>query len=195
MKEKEKMLSGRLYRSSLDALVLERQNARELLHAFNHLPPGDKDRQKELLHALLGTARSKIDVEPPFHCDYGWNIDVGENFYAHANCTILDAAKVTIGDHVILGPDVGIYTAAYPLDPGLRTEGYAYALPIRIGKNVWIGGHVVVLAGVTIGDNAVIRSGSVVSTDIPSNVEAGGNPCQVLRTLTEEDRKSGQWIP
>lgn len=126
---------------------------------------------------------------PPFHCDYGKNIEVGENFFANYNCIILDVAKVTIGKNVMFAPNVSIYTAGHPIHPDSRNSGYEYGIPVTIGDNVWIGGSVVINPGVTIGNNVVIGSGSVVTKDIPDNVIAVGNPCRVIREITEEDRK------
>ena len=127
-------------------------------------------------------------IEPPFHCDYGYNISIGQNFYSNYNCTILDCAQVTIGNNVLFGPNVSLFTAGDPIHPAPRNEGIEYAFPITIGNNVWIGGGVIVNPGITIGDNVVIGSGSVVTKDIPSNVIAVGNPCKVLKEITDEDR-------
>lgn len=126
--------------------------------------------------------------EQPFYCDYGYNIEIGENFYANMNCVILDEAKVTFGDNVFIAPSCGFYTAGHPLDVEQRNRGLEYARPIRVGNNVWIGAQVCVLPGVTIGDNTVIGAGSVVNRDIPANVIAAGNPCRVIREITEEDK-------
>ena len=125
----------------------------------------------------------------PFRCDYGWNIEIGENFFANYNLTILDVGKVTIGNNVMMGPNVSIYAAGHPIHPETRNTGYEHGLPITIGDNVWIGGNVVILPGVTIGNNVVIGAGSVVSKDIPDDVIAVGSPCKVAREITEEDKK------
>lgn len=124
----------------------------------------------------------------PFHCDYGYNIEIGENFFANYNCVILDGAKVTFGDNVFIAPNCSFYTAGHPIDVLQRNQGLEYALPIKIGNNVWIGGNVTVLPGVTIGDNTVIGAGSLVNKDIPSNVVAAGNPCRVIREITENNQ-------
>lgn len=131
----------------------------------------------------------QLTVEQPFHCDYGSNIEVGENFFANYNLTILDVAKVVIGSNVQIAPNVSIYTAGHPLDPEARNSGYEYGIGITIGDNVRIGGNTVINPGVHIGSNVVIGSGSVVTKDIPDNAIAVGNPCRVLRYLTEEDKK------
>ena len=128
-------------------------------------------------------------IEQPFRCDYGKNIEVGNNFFANYNCVILDVAKVTIGENVMFAPNVSIYTAGHPIHPESRNSGYEYGIPVTIGNNVWVGGNVVITPGVTIGNNVVIGAGSVVTKDIPDNVIAVGNPCRVIREITEEDRK------
>lgn len=127
--------------------------------------------------------------EPPFRCDYGYNIEIGENFYSNYNCTILDCAKVTIGNNVLFAPNVSLFTAGHPIDATLRAQEYEYAFPITIGNDVWIGGNTVINPGVTIGSNVVIGSGSVITKDIPSNCIAAGNPCRVIRDITEEDKQ------
>lgn len=172
---------------SEDMKIDERLKARMLVHEFNHLSPVVPDKKKELIKSLIGNTGEQFFIEPPFRCDYGYNIHVGENFYANFNLVILDCAPVHIGENALIGPDVGIYTAGHPLDHSSRTDGLEYALPITIGNNVWIGGHVVINPGITIGDNVVIGSGSIVTSDIPSNVVAIGNPCKVLRKITPKD--------
>ena len=149
----------------------------------------DRDRAEELMRALLGKAGKDAWINAPFHCDYGYNIEVGDNFFANYNLTILDVAKVVIGNNVQIAPNVSIYTAGHPIHPDSRNSGYEYGIPVAIGDNVWIGGDVVILPGVTIGSNSVIGAGSVVSKDVPEWVAAAGNPCRVIRAVTEEDRK------
>jgi maltose O-acetyltransferase len=139
----------------------------------------------------LGKVSSNFWIEPPFYCDYGYNITIGENFYANYNCTILDCAQVKIGDNVMCGPNVSLFTAGHPLDFQIRNQGWEYAYPIIIGNNVWLGGGVIVNPGITIGDNAVIGSGSVVTKDIPANSLAVGNPCKVIRKLEWKQYTSG----
>lgn len=186
--EKQKMLSGKLYKAFGDELLNERQYAKEQIFLFNSLSPNQIEKRNELIKNLLGKTK-KFFIEPPFRCDYGYNIELGDNFYSNYNLIILDCAKVTIGDNVLIGPNVGIYTAGHPLDYEIRNQEYEYAFPIRIGNNVWIGGNVVINPGISIGDNAVIGAGSVVTKDIPSNVIAVGNPCKVLREITEKDKQ------
>ena len=145
-----------------------------------------------MIRRLLGKIKGKFTILAPFWCDYGYNIEIGENFFANHNCVILDSAKVTFGDNVFIAPDCGFYAAGHPLDVEQRNQGLEYAYPIKVGNNVWIGGGVKVMPGVTIGNNVVIGSGSVVTKDIPDNVLAAGNPCRVIRPITEEDRKKYQ---
>ncbi len=186
--EKEKMLLGKPYKAFGDELKDERLRARKLTHQYNHLAPGEATEEQKILRELLGTTGEQFVIEAPFRCDYGYNIHIGENFYANFNLVILDCAEVIIGKNALIGPDVGIYTAGHPVHPDLRNQDYEFAFPVKIGNSVWIGGHVVINPGVTIGDNVVIGSGSVVTKDIPSGVIAMGNPCQVLREITDEDR-------
>lgn len=137
----------------------------------------------------MGNTSETLLIEQPFYCDYGYNIEIGSNFYANMNCIILDEAKVSFGNNVFIAPGCGFYTAGHPLDVQQRNKGLEYAYPISIGNNVWIGAHVCVLPGVTIGDNTVIGAGSVVTKNIPANVLAAGNPCKVIRVITEEDKQ------
>ncbi|MDE6997667.1 MAG: sugar O-acetyltransferase [Oscillospiraceae bacterium] len=183
------MLSGLPYKAWLDGLSEERMACKKLVHEFNLLPPEQEDRAEELMRALLGKAGKDAWINAPFHCDYGYNIEVGDNFFANYNLTILDVAKVVIGNNVQIAPNVSIYTAGHPIHPDSRNSGYEYGIPVAIGDNVWIGGDVVILPGVTIGSNSVIGAGSVVSKDVPEWVVAAGNPCRVIRAVTEEDRK------
>lgn len=188
MTQKDRMLSGLPYKAWLDGLAEERLACKKKIYEFNRLPPGEWERGAHLLKELLGKTGESLNIETPFHCDYGWNIRVGENFYANYNLTILDVGTVTIGDNVQIAPNVSIYTAGHPIHPDSRNSGYEYGLPITIGDNVWIGGNVIILPGVTIGSNSVIGAGSVVSRDIPDWVVAAGSPCRVIRPITEEDR-------
>lgn len=137
---------------------------------------------------MLSGLPYKAWLEPPFHCDYGWNIEVGDCFFANFGFTVLDVGKVSIGNNVQIAPNVSIYTAGHPLHPDSRNSGYEYGIPVTIGNNVWLGGNVVILPGVTIGDNAVIGAGSVVTKDIPENMLAAGNPCKIIREITDADR-------
>jgi len=145
--------------------------------------PSRIEERKQLLRELLGKTGKDFLIEQPFYCDYGYNINLGENFYSNVNCVILDGAPVTFGDNVFIAPNCGFYTAGHPLDVQQRNQGLEYAKPIHVGNNVWIGAHVSVLPGVTIGDNCVIGAGSVVTKDIPANSLAVGNPCRVIRSI------------
>lgn len=183
MTEKEKMLSGELYKAWDEELKKDRLTCRELLYEFNLSRPTEREEKKQFIQKLLGSEGEDSWIEAPFHCDYGYNIHAGKEFFANFNCVILDCAKVTIGDNVLLAPNVGIYTATHPLDDEVRASGLEMAYPITIGNRVWIGANAIILPGVTIGDNAVIGAGSVVTKDIPANVVAAGNPCRVLREI------------
>lgn len=187
MTEKEKMLEGLLYDANNDSrLIEERMLCKELCHEYNMLPPSQTERREEIMRRLLGRTGSRFLIEQPFHCDYGYNIEIGENFYANVNCVILDGAKVTFGGNVFIAPGCGFYTAGHPFDVEQRNSGLEYARPISVGDNVWIGAQVCVLPGVTIGDGCVIGAGSVVNRDIPPHTLAAGNPCRVIRELRNE---------
>lgn len=180
--EKEKMLAGDLYYAGDEELTKEREYARNLIFEFNHSKPSGKDKRQEILKKLI-TAKDSFYIEAPFYCDYGYNIEVGEKFYANYSCIILDVNKVKIGDNVLLAPNVQLYTATHSIDPAERLTGKEYAKPIVIGNNVWIGGGAIICPGVKIGDNATIGAGSVVTKNIPDNVIAAGNPCRVIKNI------------
>lgn len=188
MTQKERMLNGLPYKAWLDGLSEERMECKELIYEYNNLRPSERERKFELIKKILGKTGDYVNIEAPFHCDYGKNIEVGEEFFANYNFTVLDVAKVTIGDYAQIAPNVSIYTAGHPIHPDSRNSGYEYGIPVTIGNNVWIGGNSVILPGVTIGDNVVIGAGSVVTKDIPDNMIAAGNPCKVIRKITEADR-------
>lgn len=183
--EFQKMIAGEAYRADDPELDQLRKNCRRILDKLNRKTDDLASKEHlSLVAELFGIEpREDIMLQPPFYCDYGINIKVGKNFMNNFGCTILDCAEVTIGDNVMMAPNVQIYTAYHPTDPILRYSGQEFAKPIRIGNNVWIGGGSIVLPGVTIGDNTVIGSGSVVTKDIPANVIAVGNPCRVIREL------------
>ena len=171
-------------------LAEERKKAKELCYEYNQLHPSDEKGQKEIMRKLLGKINGDFDILAPFWCDYGYNIEIGRNFFANHNTVILDCGKVTFGDNVFIAPNCGFYTAGHPIDLERRNKGLEYAYPISVGDNVWIGAGVHVMPGVTIGSNVVIGGGSVVVKDIPDNSVAVGNPCKVIRGITEEDKKT-----
>lgn len=186
MSEKEKMLNCELYNANYDEeLINERMKAKDLCFLYNELKPSMINERNELIKKILGKTKEKYVIEQPFICDYGYNIEIGENFYANHNLIILDPAKVIFKDNVFIGPNCSFYTAFHPLEYNIRNEGLEQAKPIIVGNNVWLGGNVIVLPGVSIGDNVVIGAGSVVTKDIPSNSLAVGNPCKVIKKLPE----------
>ncbi len=189
MNQKERMLAGLPYKAWLDGLSEERMENKLKIHKYNTMSPDKKEELDALIKDILGKSGKNIVVEPPFHCDYGKNIEVGNNFFVNYNCTILDVGKVIIGENVMFAPNVSIYTAGHPVHPESRNSGYEYGIEVTIGDNVWIGGNVIINPGIKIGNNVVIGAGSVVTKDIPDNAIAVGNPCRVIREVTEEDRK------
>ena len=195
MTEKEKMLAGEVYSAVDPELIEELMATREVLYEYNFLRPSETQRMKEILKGLLGhVADDDFLINQPFRCDYGKQISIGKRFFAkqisigkrffaNFNFTVLDEARVTIGDDCFIGPNVSIYTACHSTDPMERNSRQEWAKPVRIGDNVWIGGSVTILPGVTIGDNVTIGAGSVVTKNIPSNSIAVGNPCKVIKAL------------
>ena len=172
-----------------DASVMEEQKAcRRILQELNFSDRSDFEKISRIVKKLLGKSENAF-INPPFYCDYGSHIEVGKNFFANYNCTIIDVAKVTIGDNCQMAPNVAIYTAGHPLHPVSRNSLYEYGISVTIGDNVWIGGNTVILPGVHIGSNTVIGAGSVVTKHIPDWVVAAGNPCRVIRKITEDDKK------
>lgn len=188
--EKMKMKAGKLYDANYDKeLLTERAACADMTHELNQLRPSKAEERDALIRRILGKVKGSCTIVSPFFCDYGYNIEVGENFFANMNCVILDEAAVKFGDNVFVAPNCGFYTAGHPLDAERRNQGLEYARPITVGDDVWIGAGVSVLPGVTIGQGAVIGAGSVVNRDIPPRVLAAGNPCRVIREITEEDKK------
>lgn len=186
MSEKEKMLSGKLYDATNDELFAERYVAKDLVFELNQIKPSEHQSRNKIFKKLLGSIGEGFLIESPFQCDYGYNIHAGRNFYVNHNCVMLDCAKITFGDNVFIGPNVGFYAASHPIDVESRNKLIESGHPITVGSNVWIGGGVTVLPGVTIGDNTVIGAGSVVTKDIPSNVVAVGNPCKTIKEITKK---------
>ncbi|MBO4433890.1 MAG: sugar O-acetyltransferase [Bacteroidales bacterium] len=184
MTEKDMMLSGQLY-SAEDLQLLRELNAtKDVIYLYNSLVPSQTEERLAILKGLLGhIGDDSIIINQPFYCDYGKQISVGRHFFANFNFTVLDEAKVTIGDNCFIGPNVSIYTACHSTDPVERNQRKEWAEPVTIGDNVWIGGGAIILPGVTIGKNTTIGAGSVVTKDIPDNVVAAGNPCRVIRKL------------
>ncbi|HTU21107.1 MAG TPA: sugar O-acetyltransferase [Gemmataceae bacterium] len=181
--ERRKMLAGQLYRASDAELTAARRRARSLTRRYNQTTEEEGELRLQLLVELFGRIGAAVEIEPPFVCDYGSNIDAGDVLYLNFGCVILDCARVDIGCNVQIGPGVHIYTAHHPIDPDIRAGGLELATPVRIGDRVWIGGGTVICPGVTIGDGATIGAGSVVVKDVPPQVVAAGNPCRILRRL------------
>lgn len=171
-----------------EAVMEEQKICRRILQRLNTADRSDFDEIGIIVKELFGKSENAF-VNPPFYCDYGTHIQVGKNFFANYNCTIIDVATVKIGDNCMFAPNVSIYTAGHPVHPAARNTLYEYGIAITIGDNVWVGGNTVILPGVHIGSNTVIGAGSVVTKDIPDWVIAAGNPCKVIRRITEEDRK------
>ena len=184
MDEKEKMLAGELYDANYNEdLIKERFLVKDKCYDYNQIRPSNYDERQKIMKEILGKTGKVFNIEQPFMCDYGYNIEIGKNFYANHNLIILDCNKVKFGNNVFIAPNCSFYTAGHPLDAERRNKGLEYAKPIKVGNNVWIGGNVCVLPGVTIGDNVVIGAGSIVTKDIPSNVVAVGNPCKIIKEL------------
>lgn len=179
--EKEKMIAGELYKAFEPELISERERANTLFTTLNSLDKSSQDKRGEILVQLLGRCGENIWVESPFYCDYGSLISIGDNVFINFNCTILDAAPVVIGNNVMFGPNVHLYSATHPTDAATRAKGLEYAKPIEIQDDTWIGGSSVICPGVTVGARTVIGAGSVVTKDMPSDVVAAGNPCRVIR--------------
>lgn len=188
MNQKERMLRNLPYKAWMDGLPEERLACQEKLWEYNNLPPRRWEERPALLKKILGGLGEQSVILPPLRCDYGSNIFLGSHVEVNYNLTVLDVGRVRIGDRVLIAPNVSIYTAGHPVHPQSRRSGYEYGIDVTIGDDVWIGGSVTILPGVHIGSGSVIGGGSVVTKDIPENVIAAGNPCRVLRPVTEADR-------
>ena len=192
------MLPSEVYSAVDPELLEELMVTREMLYEYNSLHPSETRRMKEILKGLLGyVADDEFIINQPFRCDYGKQISIGKRFFANFNFTVLDEARVTIGDDCFIGPNVSIYTACHSTDPVERNSRQEWARPVTIGHNVWIGGSVTILPGVTVGDNSIVGAGAVVTKDVPANVIVVGNPARVLRQITEDDDRfeGGKPIP
>jgi len=187
MNQKERRDANMAYIAD-ESLMDEMLECRRILQKLNFMDRSDLDGIQKTVEELFGKS-DKPFLNPPFYCDYGKHIEVGKNFFANYNCMIIDVAKVKIGDNCQMAPNVAIYTAGHPVHPVSRNSGYEYGMPVTIGDNCWIGGNTVICPGVTIGDNVVIGAGSVVTKDIPDWSVAVGNPCRVIRKITDEDKK------
>lgn len=187
MTEEQKALAGLFYQADEESIERERVRSQELSYDYNQIRPAKKQERQDFLKKELGKTGEHIRIEQPFHCDFWKRVSMGESFFANYNFTILAGNLVTFGNHVMFGPNCGIYAAGHPFSVEERNASLEYAWPVTIGNNVWVGGHVSIVGGVTIGDNTIIAAGSVVTKDIPANVLAGGNPCRVIRKLTPED--------
>lgn len=184
MTEKEKAAKGLLYDANFDEeIIRERKSCQELCFKYNMIKPSNSGKREKAIRRILKNAGQNILIEQPFRCDFGYRITIGNDFYANYNLVILDGAQVSIGSHVFISPNCGLYAAGHPLDVKQRNEGLEYAYPITIGDNVWIGADVAIIGGVTVGEGAVIGAGSVVIKDIPPHVLAAGNPCRVIKEL------------
>lgn len=171
-----------------DEIIKEQLKTKKLVREYNAVMPFDIKKGMDRLINTGMILKGSAYFEPPLYFEYGKHIQIGKNFFANVNCVMLDVGKITIGDNVLFGPNVSLYTAGHPLHPDSRNSGYEYGIPITIGNNVWIGGSCTILPGVTIGNNVVIGAGSIVTKDIPDNVCAAGNPCRIIREITDADR-------
>ena len=188
MNETDKMLNGLPYLAWLDGLEEARVACRAALAAYNTMGPWNLPEMDQQIRGILGECGEDLMINQPFYCDYGSNITVGNHVFANFGLTILDVAPVRIGDHVLIGPHVSLYTAGHPMHPAGRASGYEWGLGITIGDHVWLGGNVIVNPGITISSNVVVGAGAVVTKDIPDNVFCAGNPARIIRAITDEDR-------
>jgi len=196
MTEQEKCEAGFLYNpNTTREMAAWRFRIQDALCEYNRMLPSQVKKRRDFLAGIFGRIGKRCNVLPPFRCDYGFHVEVGENFFANYNFVVLDGNYVRIGDNVWIGPNVGIYAAGHPLDVGDRIAGWEYAYPVTIGDNVWIGGSVSVVGGVKIGDGAVVAAGSVVIRDVPPRTLVAGNPARIIRKITGKDRRKYKWAP
>ena len=188
MTDWEKMQAGMIYNDFDDDLFQRRVEAKKLFRAYNKTDDDEVEIRQNIMKELFKSVGSKVWIEPDFRCEFGRNIIIEDNVYINFGCVILDCAEVTIGANSLLGPNIGLYAVNHATDAEERMHGGCYGKPIHIGKNVWLGGDVKILAGVSIGDNTIIGTGSIVTKDIPSNVVAVGNPCKVIKEITDKDK-------
>jgi len=184
------MLAGEPYDPTDPALVADRARARDLVRRYNATTEAERDHRRTLLDALFDAGGGDAVVEPPFRCDYGYNVAVGTDFFANFGCVFLDVVPIRFGDRCLLGPGVHVYTPTHPIDPDERATGRERGEPVTVGDDVWIGGRAVVTPGVTIGDGAVVAAGAVVTSDVPGRVVAGGNPARVIREIPDDAPES-----
>ena len=189
MTTRERMQSGKLYFCTDEEIAREQLECLEILYDYNHTRPSESQKREQILKKLLAEMGENCYIEPPLHANWGKYTHFGSNVYANFNLTLVDDTDIFVGDNVMFGPNVVIATAGHPVDPPLREKVAQFNIPVRIGRNVWIGAGAIVLPGVTIGDNAVVGAGSVVTKDIPPNVVAVGNPCRVLREINDRDKE------
>ncbi|WP_416354017.1 sugar O-acetyltransferase [Agrilactobacillus fermenti] len=181
--EKAKMLANEQYLNTDSEIALDRRHTRLLINEFNQVVKTDAAAGQKILKQLFAKTGAKIDIQPDFHCDYGYTVEIGENFFANYNCVLIDVGKITIGDNCLFGPGVHIYSVNHPLNPELRNANYEFPKPVTIGNNVWIGGSAVIVPGVTLGDNVTVAAGAVVTKSFGNNVVIGGNPARVLKAI------------
>lgn len=188
MNIKEQMLSGEMYNDLLPELVVQRERTVFLTNEYNSSFGKERKDREDILRKIVKSIGNNVHFEPNFRCEFGFNITIGNDFYANYDCILLDGNLITIGNNVLFGPRVGIYTANHAIDPAERIAGGCYSRPVVMGNNVWVGANVDIMGGVTIGNNSIIGAGSVVTKDIPDNVIAAGVPCKVIREITEKDK-------
>jgi galactoside O-acetyltransferase len=186
---RERMQNGQIYTDLCEGLPEERLHGKELVYDFNHTRPSEEEKRGEILKKLFGHVGNNIWIEPPLHVAYGSRTHIGDNFYANFNLVLVDDIDIFIGNNVMFAPNVTISVTGHPVHPDLRKNGEQFSFPVTIEDNVWVGSNVVILPGVTIGKNSVIGAGSIVTKDIPENVVAVGNPCKVLRPITDRDKE------